>query len=129
MTRSVISLSELQMETPLPYDPPNATDDAPPMRCPRLLRWHVVAFVFFLPFASMLAIHRYLGLSDAMMVAPTPGQPHSLLYNMLMICAFYIGVGGFILHFVLIAERTPAWVFGKLAVLVALWAALIWALP
>ncbi len=77
----------------------------------------------------MLAIHRYLGLSDAMMVAPAPGQPHSLLYNMFMILAFYLGVGGFILHVVLIAERTPAWVLGKLAVLAVLSAALIWALP
>ena len=77
----------------------------------------------------MLAIHRYIGLSDAMMVAPAPGQPHSLLYNMFLILAFYFGLGGYVLHVVLVAERSPAWIVGKFALLAALWAAMIFAMP
>ena len=58
-------------------------------RVKALLRSHLAAFAFFVPFAAMLTIHRMLGLSDAFMVAPAPGQPHSMLYNLLMILAFY----------------------------------------
>jgi hypothetical protein len=93
-----------------------------------LLRSHFAAFAFFVPFAAMLAVHRMLGLSDALMVAPAPGQPHSMLYNMLMILAFYFGVGGYILHVAVIAERSPIWVVVKCALLVVMWAGIIWAL-
>lgn len=117
------------METPLPYESPIVANEPHWERWLRPLRWHVVAFVFLLPFASMLAIHRYLGLSDAMMVAPAPGQPHSILYNMFMIGVFWFGVGGYILHVLIIADRAPNWVFVKLALLAAMWAALILAMP
>ena len=93
-----------------------------------LLRSHFTAFAFFVPFAAMLTTHRALGLSDAMMVAPAPGEPHSMLYNMLMILTFYFGVGGYILHVAVIAERSPIWIVGKCALLVVLWAGMIWAL-
>jgi hypothetical protein len=122
------ALSEIKfrpkMETPFPSEPPKV---APWDRRLRLLRWHVIAFAFFLPFVFLLAIHRHLGLSDAMMVAPAPGQTHSILYNMVMIRAFWFGVCGYILHVVLIAERSPRWVIGKLSLLAVMWAALIWA--
>jgi len=93
-----------------------------------IFRSHVFAFAAFVPFATMLTIHRMLGLSDAMMVAPSPGQPHSLLYNMLMVLAFYGGVGGYILHVALIADRSTPWISGKLLLLVGLWAGFIWAI-
>ena len=93
-----------------------------------LLRSHFAAFTFFLPFAAMLAVHRVLGLSDAMMVAPAPGEPHSMLYNMILVLAFYAGVTGYILHIAVIADRKPIWIVGKCCLLVVLWVGMIWAL-
>lgn len=86
------------------------------------------AFAAFVPFAAMLTVHRILGLSDAMMVAPAPGQPHSLLYNMLMVLAFYAGIGGYVLHIALVADRSTPWISAKLFLLAVLWAALLWAI-
>ncbi len=93
-----------------------------------IFRSRVFAFAAFVPFATMLTVHRILGLSDAMMVAPAPGQPHSLLYNMLMVLAFYGGVGGYILHVALIADRTTPWISAKLLLLAVAWAGFIWAI-
>ncbi|MCC9607796.1 hypothetical protein LOC68_03295 [Blastopirellula sp. JC732] len=111
------------------YDPPIVVNEPLGKRWLQPLRWHLTALAFFLPFALMLAIHRYLGLSDAMMVAPAPGQPHSILYNILMIGTFWFGVGGYLLHVLLIADRTPIWLFIKLALLAASWALLILMVP
>lgn len=113
------------LEMPSPYEPPIAANEPSGTRWLQPLRWHVTALAFLLPFALMLAIHRYLGLSDAMMVAPAPGQPHSILYNILMIGTFWFGVGGYLTHVFHIAERTPIWLFIKLALLAVFWAALI----
>jgi len=76
----------------------------------------------------MLMAHRMLGLSDAMMVAPTPGQPHSLLYNIIMVLAFYGGVAGYTFHVTAVADRSTLWISGKLLLLVVLWAGFIWAI-
>lgn len=88
----------------------------------RLLKSHVVAFAFFVPFAAMLAAHRVLGLSDAMMVAPEPGRPHSMLFNMLMVFCFQMGVLGYILHVALVADRKPIWIVAKCVLLGVFWA-------
>jgi hypothetical protein len=93
-----------------------------------IFRSHMFAFAAFVPFAAMLVAHRILGLSDAMMVAPTPGQPHSLLYNMIMVLVFYGGVAGYILHVTTVADRSALWISGKLLLLVVLWAGFIWAI-
>jgi hypothetical protein len=93
-----------------------------------IFRSHVFAFAAFVPFAVMLTVHRMLGLSDAMMVAPAPGQPHSLLYNTLMVLAFAGGVYGYILHAALIADRSTPWIIAKLLLLAGLWVGLIWAI-
>ena len=94
----------------------------------KAFRFHVAAFAFFIPFVTMLTIHQILGLSDAMGAAPAPGERHSLLYNMLMVLTFYFGVGGYIFHVACVAERSIGWVIGKLVLLAALWAGMIWAL-
>ncbi|MGB7324589.1 MAG: hypothetical protein WBD31_06940 [Rubripirellula sp.] len=73
-------------------------------------------------------MHRILGLSDAMMVAPAPGEPHSMLFNMLMVLVFYAGVAGYILHIALVADRSPIWIVGKFALLVVMWVGMIWLL-
>lgn len=91
-----------------------------------LFRSHLFAFAAFVPFAAMLTVHRMLGLSDAMMVAPAPGEPHSLLYNMLMVLAFYAGISVYVLHITLIADRSTPWISAKLLLLAFLWAAFIW---
>jgi len=114
---------------PLPYEPPIVANEPLGKRWRQPLRWHVIALAFFLPFALMFTIHRYLGLSDAMMVAPVPGQPHSILYNILMIGTFWFGVGGYLLHVLFVADRTPIWLFIKLTLLAAFWAALILMVP
>lgn len=97
-------------------------------RVKTILRSHFAAFLSFLPFAAMLSTHRVLGLSDAMMVAPAPGAPHSMLFNMLMVLAFYAGVVGYILHIAVVADRSPIWIVGKCILLVVLWAGMIWVL-
>jgi hypothetical protein len=114
---------------PLLYEPPIVVKEPLGKRWLQPLRWHVIALAFFLPLALMLAIHRYLGLSDAMMVAPAPGQPHSILYNILLIGTFWFGVAGYLLHVLLIADRTPIWLFIKIALLAFFWAVLILMVP
>ena len=76
----------------------------------------------------MLSVHRILGLSDAMMVAPAPGEPHSMFFNMLMVLAFYAGVAGYFLHIVVVADRSTIWIVGKCVLLVVMWVGMIWLL-
>ena len=76
----------------------------------------------------MLLVSRVLGLSDAMMVAPAPSEPHSMLFNVLMVLAFYAGVGGFVLHVALVADRSTFWIAGKCILLIVLWAGMILAI-
>ena len=76
----------------------------------------------------MLSVHRILGLSDAMMVAPAPGEPHSMLFNMLMVLAFYAGVAGCFLHIAVVADRSTIWIVGKCVLLVVMWVGMIWLL-
>ena len=117
------------MEKPLPYEPPVVSAE---LTKPHLRQWwraHVVSVASFIPFVLMLALHRFLGLSDALMAAPAPGQPNSFLYNIMMVGAFYFGVAGYIFHVTALSKKTPGWVFLKLALLVVIWAVLISALP
>ncbi len=89
----------------------------------------MVAIAFFVPFTLMLAVHHFLGLSDALMAAPPPGQPDSFLYNITMVGAFYFGVAGYVFHVLALSKSTPGWIFFKLVLLVVIWAVLIWAMP
>ncbi len=92
-----------------------------------VFRAHLTAFLFLVPFVAMLTIHRMLGLSDAVGVAPAPGEPDSQIYNLFMIAAFYSGVAGFIWHTLAIADRSRLWiVFVKLVTLGSLWAIVLW---
>lgn len=117
------------METPLPYEPPVVSAELTKSPAREWWRAHVVAIVFFVPFSLMLVLHRFLGLSDALMAAPAPGQPDSFLYNIMMVGAFYFGVAGYIFHVLALSRKEPRWVFVKLALLVVIWAMLISAMP
>ena len=91
-----------------------------------ILRSHWVAFPFLVPFVIMLAIHRYLGLSDAVMVRAAPGEREAYLYNALMIAVFYGGVNAFFIHAVWIVPNQRNWVvIAKLAALAVYWVAIL----
>ena len=55
----------------------------------------LIGLLTFVPFFTMLAIHAMLGLSDAWMAKPQPGQTFWPVYNMAMVFAFYSGIAGY----------------------------------
>ena len=67
------------MERRSPSEPPVIGAELTGFYWRRLWHWHIVAIVFLLPFAVMLALHRYLGLSDAVMTAQALGERDSFL--------------------------------------------------
>jgi hypothetical protein len=50
----------------------------------------------FVPFLLMLIVHRLLGLSDAFLAAPKPGEPYWPVYNLVMVFAFWFGFMGYV---------------------------------
>jgi hypothetical protein len=52
----------------------------------------------FFPFLTMLAVHRLLGLSDAFMAKPKPSEPFWPVYNIVMVIAFYAGIGSYLTY-------------------------------
>jgi hypothetical protein len=100
---------------------------SPPLTTQRRELWmqHWIAPFAFVPFALMLIVHRLLGLSDAVGVAPKPGEPHSLLFNFVMIAAFYLGVAGYLGHTCLTAKLGWGWVVAKLIALGISWVVLL----
>ncbi len=79
---------------------------------------HWLTFCFLIPFLIMLAIHRVLGLSDNMMVAPAPGVASVQLYNFAMVAVLYGGGFAFIMHTASIAYRGRNWMLFKFLFLV-----------
>ena len=60
----------------------------------------------------MLYFHHLLGLSDAMMSAPKPGETFWPLYNILMIAVFHLGQAGYSAHaFWMFSKSAREWVW------------------
>src|SRR5690242_9989277 len=74
---------------------------------------HWITPLSFLPFATLLYIHWRLGMSDAMMVRPRPGQPHSIIFNIALILSFWAGVAGYLAHTFVMLRYGLAWVIAK----------------
>ena len=91
-------------------------------------RWskHWITPLAFAPFAVMLLIHRLLGLSDAMLAGPAPGETFWPLYNIAMVLVFYVGVAGYLAHTFWMSDRGR--VALKCAALAIGWTAMIVAL-
>jgi hypothetical protein len=89
---------------------------------------HWITPLAFMPFALMLIVHRLLGLSDAMLAAPNPGQPYWPIYNIAMVMVFYLGIAGYLAHTFWLSARGWNWVLVKCSVLVIAWIGMVVAL-
>jgi hypothetical protein len=87
---------------------------------------HVRTFLFLAPFAAMLVVHRVLGLSDNLMVAPEAGEPDGAIYNLIMVLVLWAGIIGFLIHATLHASESTRWVVAKFAVLAAILATMVY---
>ena len=86
---------------------------------------HWLTFACLLPFLLMLAVHRALNLSDALMVAAPLGEREAYLYNLLMVGVFYASVTAFLAHTFAFAPRDRGWVIFNLVFLAAWWCGLL----
>lgn len=66
-------------------------------------RWCVVLAAT--PFLILEGVHRYLGLSDALMVSTPPGEREAHLFNWIMVLAASVGNGAFILRACLLSRE------------------------
>jgi hypothetical protein len=89
---------------------------------------HWITPLAFAPFALMLVVHRSLGLSDAMLVAPGPGEPFWPLFNVALILVFYLGVAGYLAHTFWLSDRGWLWVAVKCVALAIAWTGMVVAL-
>ena len=89
------------------------------------LAHHWITPLALVPFGLMLVVHRSLGLSDAALAAPKPGEPYWPLFNFGMILAFYLGVAGYLAHTIWLADRGRVWVVGKCVLLAAAWTGML----
>jgi hypothetical protein len=90
-----------------------------------ILQSHWVSLLFLVPFLVMLAIHRLLGLSDALMIQTPPGEREAHTYNLVMVIIFYFGVGAFAVHTLAFACRDRGWVLAKIVTLAVYWSAIV----
>jgi len=95
------------------------------MHSKAILQSHWVSFLCLLPFLAMLAVHRLLGLSDALMVQTPPGEPEADTYNLIMTGVFLVGVAAFAVHAFAIARGHRAWLVAKLVTLVVYWSMIV----
>ena len=96
---------------------------------PSIVPWyrsHWVTFACLLPLLVMLAAHRALGLSDAMMVEPCAGEPHSMLFNILLVLVAYGCYAAYFCHTIYVANRSGLWASFKVLALMVTWEALYW---
>ena len=77
------------------------------------LRAHWIGALFLVPFLIMFCVHRGLGLSDSLMLQTPPGEPDVRTFNLIMVCTLIIGIFGFMMHGLILAERTTLWLSGK----------------
>jgi hypothetical protein len=87
---------------------------------PTFLRSRWAAPVFLVPFLFMLAIHRRLGLSDALLAADNPGEHPAHGYNLLLAINMNFCAIAAILHLVTRSQRVPPWIVAKLLIPTAL---------
>lgn len=95
------------------------------MHTKAIMQSHSVGFLFLVPFLVMLAVHRFLGLSDALMIQTPPGEREAHTYNLVMIAVFFLGVAAFAVHAFAFARRDGGWLIAKLVMLVAYWSAIL----
>ena len=88
------------------------------MHSKAIIQSHWVGFLCLVPFLVMLAVHRLLGLSDALMVQTPPGEREAHTYNLVMVAIFYLGVAAFVVHALAFAPRRSLWLIAKLVALV-----------
>lgn len=93
------------------------------------MRSHWLTFVCLTPFLAMLAVHRALNLSDALMVATPPDERPGHLYNLFMVPVFFASVLAYLVHALALARSSRGWLVFKLVFLAALYVGLLAARP
>ena len=83
---------------------------------PSFLRSPWAAPIFLVPFLIMLAIHRRLGLSDALLAADNPGERPAHGYNLLLGINMNLCAVAALLHLVARSQRVPPWFVAKLLI-------------
>ena len=86
---------------------------------------HWVPFLFLVPGAFMLLLHRWLGLSDALNMPTPPGEREAHLFNWVMVAVFWLGAAVFFLHALSLWRRGWRWVGAKLVFLALYWCAIL----
>src|SRR4051794_3712354 len=76
------------------------------------------AALFLLPFAFMLGEHRRLGLSDALLAAPEPGEHDAQSFNLAMVAAFYLGIFAVAHPLAAPTHRRLPWILSHLLLIV-----------
>ena len=90
------------------------------MNTKAIIQSHWAGFLCLVPFLVMLAVHRLLGLSDALMIQAPPGEREAHTYNLIMVGVFYFGVAAFVIHAFgfAFARHGAVWLIAKLVALV-----------
>lgn len=84
----------------------NDRDPTKSLRMPVLIRSRWVAVAVLVPLPILMFVHRYLGLSDALMVQTPPGEREAHVYNGIMVLVGYGGAAAFLLHSLVFGERS-----------------------
>jgi len=95
------------------------------MHTKAILQSHWIGFVFLVPVLPMFAVHRILGLSNALMIQTPPGEREAHTYNLVMVMVFYLGVAAFVVHSLAFARRDRVWLVAKLVILVVYWSTIL----
>jgi len=95
------------------------------MQSKTIIQSHWVSFLCLVPFLVMLAVHRLLGFSDALMVQTPPGEREAHTYNLIMTGVFFIGIAAFVVHAFAFARGHRVWVVAKLVTLVVYWSMVV----
>jgi hypothetical protein len=95
------------------------------MHSKAIIQSHWASFLCLAPFLIMLAVHRLLGLSDALMVQTPPSEREAHTYNLIMTGVFFIGIAAFIIHAFAFARGDKGWLVAKLVALVVYWSMVV----
>ena len=95
------------------------------MHAKAIIQSHWVSFLCLVPFLVMLAVHRFLGLSDALMVQTPPGEREAHTYNLIMSGVFFVGVAAFAVHAFALARGHKVWLVAKFVALVVYWSLIV----
>jgi len=91
------------------------------MHSKTLIQSYWVGFLCLVPSLVLLAVHRLLGLSDALMTQTPPGEREAHTYNLIMVGVFYAGVAAFTVHAFAFARGNQSQLAAKLVALAAYW--------